>query len=284
MFQYACGRALAYKHRSELFIDTTRLTKRKSGPGITSRSYELSIFCINVKEPDDDNLKKAKPLFYRLLNVLSIRTGLSGIQTTKYFIEHEFCYNNSINKVGKNCFLSGYWQSERYFQNIQSVIREEFRFKPLTDPKNIEWLNKIENENSVSLHIRRADFVNNKYHDIHGTCSVDYYKKAARYIADKVKRPVFFVFSDSIDWVRKNLILPFPCEYISGNSGEQSYIDMQLISLCKHNIIANSSFSWWGAWLNQNPEKIVIAPMQWFVSKKLNEQTIDLIPETWLRF
>jgi len=281
MFQYAFGRALAYKHKTELLLDTTKLINNKTG--ITYRSLELNIFNIRLQEASKNNLNKIKPLFYRIINVFAIKTGLQGIQTSKYFIEKKYSFNNSIVKIGNNCFLAGYWQSFRYFQDIEFLILEEFKFHQVLQEDNINWITKIKNENSVSLHIRRTDFQNNKNHDIHGTCSIEYYKKATKTIAEKVSDPFFFIFSDDIEWARTNLKLIYPNEFVSGNIGKQSYIDMQLMSQCKHNIIANSSFSWWGAWLNNNPNKVVIAPKQWFAYAKLNIQTDDLIPETWIR-
>lgn len=280
MFQYACGKALAYKHNTELLLDTTQLTYNNNG--ITNRSLELDIFKINIHEASKNNIKSLKPLFYRIANVVAFKAGFRGIQTSKYFIEKGYFYNSSIDKVGKDCFLTGYWQSYRYFENIESLIREEFKFPHVLD-KDDQRVTKIKHENSISLHIRRTDFVNNKYHDIHGTCSIEYYKKAAEYIANMVSSPCFFIFSDDIEWAHINLNLNYPCEFVSGNIGKQSYIDMQLMSLCKHNIIANSSFSWWGAWLNQNPDKVVVAPSQWFADEILNAQTKDLIPLTWIR-
>lgn len=280
MFQYAFGKTLATKYKTELILDTSRLINNKTG--ITYRSLELDIFKINLQEASKNDIKRLKPLFYRIANVLAFKAGYLGIQTSKYFIEKGFSFNSSIYKIGKDCFLTGYWQSYRYFENIESLIREEFKFPQVFDKDN-HRLTKIEHENSISLHVRRTDFVNNKYHDIHGTCSIEYYEKAAEYIANKVSRPCFFIFSDDIEWARANLNLNYPCEFVSGNIGKQSYIDMQLMSLCKHNIIANSSFSWWGAWLNQNPNKVVVAPRQWFADETRNSQTKDLMPETWLR-
>ena len=283
MFQYACGRALAYKHQTELLLDTSRLQNRKDGSGFTERSFELGIFDIHAREANTTDIKSLKPFLYRLANVISIRTGFHGIQASKYFIENEYSYNGSIEKTGKDCFLSGYWQSNRYFKNIESIIREEFKFNQVLNLENENRLAQIKHKNSVSMHIRRSDFLNNKYHDSHGTCSIEYYNKAVEYIAKRISSPFFFIFSDDIKWALENLNLSYPCEFIFGNTGKQSFIDMQLMSLCKHNIIANSSFSWWGAWLNQNVEKIVVSPKQWLVDEKKNAQTIDLIPEKWLK-
>lgn len=284
MFQYACGKALSQKYQTELVLDISRLHDKKNVVKITNRSYGLNIFQLNVKEANKRDLKKTKPIIYKILNVLSIKLGFSGIQFSKYFIENKNSYNSAILKVSKDCFLSGYWQSPYYFESIESLIREEFKFKNiLDDNENMERFNFIINSCSVSLHIRRTDLVNNKNHNIHGTCSIEYYNNAIEYISKRLVTPHFVIFSDDIEWAKDNLKLNFPCTYISGNNGNKSYIDMQLMSNCKHNIIANSSFSWWGAWLNENHNKIVIAPKKWFSVNILNEQTIDLIPVKWIR-
>jgi hypothetical protein len=281
MFQYACGRSLAYRHKTALIFDTSHLKKKKGG--ITSRSYSLDIFNIQGAEISEAELKKTRPRIYRIFNSLSIKLRHKGIQTSTYFIENKFSYNAGIEKTSGNCFLSGYWQSQRYFKVIESLIRQEFTFPNKLNRQNSDWLSEIKNSNSVSLHIRRTDFVNNISHDIHGFCSMDYYKEAIETMHGKVKNPVFFIFSDDIEWAKTNLVITSKCFFISGNTGSNSYIDMQLMSFCKHNIIANSSFSWWGAWLNSNADKIVTAPLKWFKEEILNSNTMDLIPETWIR-
>jgi hypothetical protein len=281
MFQYACGRSLAYHHQTELVFDISRLNKNHGGS--TIRQYALDIFNIQGKEISEAGLGKSKPLIYRILNTLSIKIRGKGIQTPAYFIENKFSYNAGIEKISGNCFLSGYWQSPYYFQSIEYLIRQEFTFPNKLNRENSDWLNEIHNANSVSLHIRRTDFVNNISHDIHGFCSMDYYREAINIICSKVNDPVFFIFSDDIEWAKQNLKVTHPCSFISGNKGSKSYIDMQMMSACKHNVIANSSFSWWGAWLNSNADKFVIAPKKWFSDNKMNEQTGDLIPEGWIR-
>jgi hypothetical protein len=281
MFQYACGRALAYRHGTKLVLDMSRLKKNQEKH--TIRTYSLNIFGVQHEEISRDNLKKIKPLIYRILNTLSIRIRHVGIQTKTYFIENKYSYNTRIEKTSGTCFLSGYWQSPKYFQSVENIIREEFTFPDQLNLQNNYWLDKINNTNSISLHIRRTDFVNNKFHDIHGTCSIEYYTEAIEILRSKFEDPVFFIFSDDIEWAKQNLSIEFRCFFITGNVGNNSYIDMQLMSFCKHNIIANSSFSWWGAWLNNNPDKIVIAPIRWFKNEILNSQTTDLIPQTWIR-
>ena len=281
MFQYACGRSLAYRHQTELVFDMSRLNKKQGG--ITIRQYGLDIFNIQGKEISEAGVGKNKPLIYRILSTLSIKLRDKGIQMPAYFIENKYAYNAGIEKTSGNCFLSGYWQSPYYFQSIEYLIRQEFTFPNKLNKENSDWLNEIKNANSVSLHIRRTDFVNNISHDIHGICSMEYYKSAIEFISDKIKDPFFFIFSDDIEWAQENLKLPYPSSFISGNKGNKSYIDMQLMGACKHNIIANSSFSWWGAWLNNYQDKIIIAPKQWFADESMNAETMDLIPKEWIR-
>jgi hypothetical protein len=284
MFQYACGKALALKHNTSLFSDLSSLNKNTDSSRTTKRSFELlEVFKINIIEASVADLKSVKPILYRATNVFAFKLGFKGIQMSKYFIENKFSYNHNIKKVGKDCYLSGYWQSPKYFDSIASLIRKEFTFYKQLDDKNLEMESLIKRVNSVSLHIRRTDFKNTKSNTTHGICSLEYYGEAIKFISTKIRDPHFFVFSDDINWAKENLKFPYKLTFISGNSGDKSYIDMQLMSVCKHNIIANSSFSWWGAWLNSNMNKIVIAPKNWFFNKELNNQTNDLIHEEWIR-
>ena len=176
--------------------------------------------------------------------------------------------------------MLGYWQSEKYFVERSETIRSDFTFRIPLDVCNRELVATLDRANTVSLHIRRGDYANNsKTKATHGLCSLDYYQAAVNYVAERVESPRFFVFSDDIAWAKENLKIKFPCQYIGHNQGTNSYIDMQLMSLCKHHIIANSSFSWWGAWLNPNVSKIVIAPSRWF-AKPTNVH--DLFPPGWV--
>jgi hypothetical protein len=174
----------------------------------------------------------------------------------------------------------GYWQSEKYFSEFSQQIRRDFSFcKPLSSD-NEEFANEINHINAVSLHVRRGDFVNNPTTlATHGLCSLDYYRAAVQYISYRVNQPHFFIFSDDIAWTKENLEIVFPCHYVDHNQGAESHNDMRLMSLCQHHIIANSSFSWWGAWLNPSKEKIVIAPKRWF-AKQID--TRDLLPPSWV--
>ncbi len=185
------------------------------------------------------------------------------------------CYISSVVSL-KSGYIKGFWQTEKYFTSIADTVREEFSFPELTDEKNISILNEIQKSNSVSIHIRRGDFL---LQNRNWAININFYKNAIQFIQQKIAHPVFFIFSDDMSWVKENLQLPNSF-FIDWNKGENSYKDMQLMSACQHNIIANSSFSWWGAWLNNNKEKIVLVPEKWIPTM---EGTRDIIPGDWIK-
>ena len=196
----------------------------------------------------------------------------------EFVLEPHFHYWPKIKHVPRECFLFGYWQSEKYFKKYASAIRTDFTFTSPWSDMNAELSEQIARVNAVSLHIRRGDYLSNAVNRIkHGVCPANYYKEAVRYIAERVEAPHWFVFSDDMDWVRTNLKIDRSCCHAARNSGPESYNDMRLMSLCRHHIIANSSFGWWGAWLNPDTEKIVVAPKRWFNDYPAN--TEDLLPE-----
>ncbi|NTV98925.1 MAG: alpha-1,2-fucosyltransferase, partial [Chlorobiaceae bacterium] len=181
-------------------------------------------------------------------------------------------------------WIEGYWQSEKYFDAISRDIAREFRIITPLSPKSTETKKLIGSTESVSVHVRRGDYVAEDYRGrIHGPLKISYYAEALDIIAQKKRSPHLFIFSDDIPWVKENLRFDFPARYVDHNDERSGFEDLHLMSLCRHNIIANSTFSWWGAWLNRNPTKIVIAPKQWFPDPKMNSLTSDLIPDSWIR-
>ena len=201
---------------------------------------------------------------------------------SSYVKEKYFHFDPDILSVPNNSYLEGYWASEKYFQDISDVIRKEFILKNTPDAINKAMMKRISSCNSISIHVRRNDYVEDKKtNDFHGVCGLEYYNKAVSMIGKKIKNPTFFVFSDDPEWCKINLRLDFPTDYVTHNLGKKDYEDMRLMSACKHNIIANSSFSWWGAWLNNNSNKIVVAPKKWFADASTN--TADLVPKQWSR-
>ena len=187
-------------------------------------------------------------------------------------------FDPTILLLKDNVTLRGYFQSEKYFKNIESIIRDEFSFRNINNEIQIETLKQeILENNSVSIHVRRGDYLKSKIHfDLCKTNSI-------MYIQDKVNNPKFFVFSDDIEWCKSNQILA-ECKFVEiESSKENPIVDLYMMSLCKHNIIANSSFSWWAAWLNSFENKVVTAPNKWFTNYKQTSVMKDILPKEWIK-
>jgi len=276
LFQYAAGKALAMKKGVELALDLSFLNS-DAGNRHTKRELELHLFNTYYKLADTKDLELfIKPNFFKhFIRRFIVRAQLIN--------ETAFEYDPDFFSYSKNTYLSGFWQSEKYFRHIRETLLKELVIKKPLPEKCREMAAKIIASNSVSLHIRRGDYVSNKNaSEFHGITGLDYYYRAMTYMNQKMEAPLnFFIFSDDMDWVKENLKTKERCIYIDFNTGEDSVFDLYLMSQCRHNIIANSSFSWWGAWLNQNNDKIVVTPKQWFKLQHLN--TKDLIPEKWVQ-
>jgi len=177
-------------------------------------------------------------------------------------------------------FLVGIWQVESYFNNIKGIIQQEFEFRKPIDKVNIELVQKITSCASVSIHIRKGDYETSRWKNILGIVNnTNYYNNAITHIKMQVKNAHFYIFSDDMEWVMKDFQIA-NCTYVNHNKGKHSYIDMYLMSLCKHNIIANSTFSWWGAWLNKNESKIVIMPEKWI---NCDYPPVGIYPKEWIK-
>jgi hypothetical protein len=196
--------------------------------------------------------------------------------------ERGFGFDASVLRAPSHAHLTGYWQSEKYFEPIRDILLRDFTLVAAPCPHASELLERAREPHVVALHVRRGDYVKDaRTHEFHGVCTIEYYREAATRIAASVIEPSFLVFSDDPDWVRSNLRLDWPTTYVTHNGGCSPHQDMWLMSQCSHHIIANSSFSWWGAWLCQSKEQCVIAPARWFTDPKLD--TRGLIPERWTR-
>jgi hypothetical protein len=198
-------------------------------------------------------------------------------------VEQAFLFDYRIVKyVSRNAYLIGYWQSEKYFTSISPLLCEELKLiKPLSPDCQV-WVEKIRKVKSASLHIRRGDYIDNLHtNKYHGTCSLAYYTEAIDKICHRFPEITIFVFSDDLSWARQNLGSYSFVEFVEINSLNRDQEELTLMSLCDHHIIANSSYSWWGAWLGSCLEKTVIAPQRWFNDITLN--TKDLIPKAWIR-
>lgn len=278
MFQYAAGRRAAVANNTELKLDITGYDNQV---GITPRVYMLDIFNIHATVATKQEIKLFNNNSKHRIQRNLYRIMLSFFQR-HYIRQKAPGFTHEFLTIPDNSYIDGYWGSEKYFLDIADTIRKEFTLKNKPDKTNSELIRYINNCNSVSVHVRRSDYVKDKRtHDFHGVCGLDYYRKAATLVSKKMHHPVYFVFSDDPVWCKTNLRLNYPITYVTHNLETKDYEDMKLMSMCKHNIIANSSFSWWGAWLNKNPNKIVIAPKKWFNSKSIS--TRDLIPNSWLQ-
>jgi hypothetical protein len=176
-------------------------------------------------------------------------------------------------------FYYGGWHTEEYFSAIKDIIKSQFTFKTPDDPENVRYISEIRSGNSVSIHVRRGDYLNDANINLFGdVCNRSYFEQAINLIKTKISEPHFFIFSNDFSWVKANLQTD-NVTYITANTDLNSWKDMYLMSICKHNIISNSTFSWWGAWLNNNSDKMVIAPSRFLKGDKSS----DVYPEQWTK-
>jgi hypothetical protein len=275
MFQYAFGRALAERHETELKLDLNFYSDPKWN-NVPFRTYDLDIFNIREILATEDEIAS---LARRVRHDLADRV-LNRLLGTKrsHIREPHFHFSQTTFDAPDNVYLSGYWQSEKYFAGVRDLLRGEFSFREDPSARAVEILREIKSTNSICVHVRRGDFVTNP---LSGHYGVEYYKKGEEIILSKVNDPTFFVFSDDIDWCKANLNFKGPTSFVSDDFGSRKFRDdLRLMSACKHLIVANSSFSWWAAWLNENPET-VIAPNKWVTDVSFD--TSDLIPSGWIR-
>ncbi|MFK5854814.1 MAG: alpha-1,2-fucosyltransferase [Bacteroidota bacterium] len=279
MFQYAFGYAVSRELKTDLVLDLSDFT----GYSLHNGFELVKVFGIEAEAAKNKQLRKVFGFGWKNKKriILSDRFRLYKLYSSIYK-EKSHSFNSEVFDLKGSMFFHGYWQTEKYFLKYEDEIRRQFSFLGMLDSNNQVIADEVVKKNTVSLHVRRGDYVSNtKNHSVHGCCSLSYYQDAIDYIVSNVRAPIFYVFSDDISWVRDNLKISFEVIYVDINSGENSYRDMQLMSMCKHHIIANSSFSWWGAWLGGNKSKIVVSPKQWFVNEGMN--CLDVIPEGWVR-
>lgn len=287
MFHYAFGRGLINKGYKVLF-DQTNFRPRQEW---TFENVKLqdAFPNIDITPMPKGNFKwvcvngqtnKLIKVFGKLMIEMH-----NFIEDEIYVFEDTYGYNPNIeDKIKKNCIFKGFWQSEKYFLHCKNDIREQFTFLPFDEKTNIEVAEKMSNENSVSIHLRKgADYLKSPLMG-QGLCDVSYYHRAISYIRERVENPIFYVFTDNPTWVKEN-IPDFNYIFVDWNetSGKKNFRDMQLMTYAKHNIIANSTYSWWGAWLNSNPDKIVIGPKKFFNPINKFFSTSDILCDDWIK-
>ncbi len=233
---------------------------------------------LSFKRADEKNVHDLADVKASLYN--KVKNRLFGNKKSHIRAYDLIYYPQYANFTGDEAYLDGYWQSEKYFADIVPVLKKDFEFNPLPDNEYKELASRIASCNSVAIHVRKGKDFNSVSRK--GICDTEYYRQAVHTIRESVINPVFFVFSDNLNWCRENLTFIDPVfSETNETSGRHSYLDMQLMSLCRNNIIANSSYSWWSAWLNAHEDKLVIAPEKWFNDNTVRYNVRDLVPETW---
>lgn len=269
LFQYAAGRSLSRHHNTPLLFDTSDFKEQ----GL--RNFDLGFFNTDLQTADQELIES----FTNRTVAGKIRDRIGPLNFRKVYKEPFFHFDSKFFKLPSNIYLKGYWQSEKYFLPIKEIIKTDLTIKPDIVQKVRSFGEELTDSTSVAVHIRRADYAKDVHKEYHGMLEKDYYHNAIQLLIKKNKDVRFYFFSDSINWVKDNFNFP-EAIYVSGEITNTHLEDLYLMSKCSHNIIANSSFSWWGAWLNNNPDKIVIAPKNWF--NKGPKDTYDLYPDNWI--
>ena len=265
MFQYAAAAGLAARLGTQVALDARGTIAR--GEGVLTRVFDLPVVGPDPLPP----LKSDGLLRYGLWRAF-------GSQP-KFRREQGLGYNPQIEGWADGTYLHGYWQSEAYFAHVAQDIRAAFAFPEFTNTQNAEMAARIAEVQAISLHVRRGDYVSLNAHVL---CDQAYYEAAlARILQEMTGTPTVFVFSDDPQWAKDNLPLPVEKVVVDFNGPETDFEDMRLMSLCQHNIIGNSSFSWWAAWLNQHVGKQVTGPSKWFGDPNLSNP--DILPPDWHR-
>lgn len=282
MFQYALGKALSIEKKTELKLYVKEVTDKGNHNGFELKNiFNISATIATIK---DQKIILGIRHQHKIIKLLRSRR-LGFLRGGHYIVESQFHYDKQIKKIHNNVFLRGFWQSEKYFLNFRDEILQEFSYKSKFSKKNLETEKIIQEKTSVSIHIRRGDYISNSAASkTFAKLGISYYQDAINELNLDISNTLLVFFSDDINWVKINIIKQLPNGYqtiiIDNNKGNESYNDMRLMSLCNHNIIANSSFSWWGAWLNKNSRKQIIAPKKWFLD---DTNTCDLCPDNWIK-
>lgn len=278
LFQYALGRRLAIERNCPLMFDLRLFD-------FQAREYELEHFKIAGSPADAAALSKElwwerntrlTKWLYQLYESFPL-----PYYRRKKITESSLAFDPNVLKVPRNAYLVGYWQSEKYFKDIRSTLQDEISIKSTLSPVSLHLSSQIHSSNAVSIHIRRGDYISNPVANaMHGVLPLEYYYRAIDVILSHISDPIFYIFTDDVLWVKENFQIKSDAVIVENHLSTKNYEHLMLMSYCQHHIIANSSFSWWGAWLSANPEKKVIAPKQWF---KMYNNTYDILPEEWIK-
>lgn len=279
MFQYATAKRVAQLNNSQLKLDISHYDNHVLPNGLPYRSYDLTMFNIPEAIATKEEIDKFKDIPTSILSrgIRKIRNYINP--HTVIYEPHFHFYPELLEKKG-NIYLEGYWQSEKYFKYISKTIREQFQIFPDLNDEEQELLNKIKHTNAVCLNVRRQEFASNPHVD--QFIGLEYIERGIQRMVEKINNPFFFIFSDELSWCKTNLKIQHPHLFVEERFyGEKFQKCLFFMIACKHYIIPNSTFAWWAAWLNDRPDKVVIAPQKWL--KDQSKNTKDILPESWLK-
>lgn len=273
MFQYAAGRALSLRLGAPLLLDNAWFLGRKD------RAYGLGNFLIQASIRDSD--VPGPDVVKSLESRVSRKWGRKRMGV-EIFREPHFQFSPEFLELKSPVYLEGYWQSERYFDSCREVIASDFALRGELPRACLDIRDEILATDAIGIHIRRGDYVSDPATArVHELCPPEYYVRGLALAVSGLARPHGFVFSDDPDWARANFSAPIPTTFVDVNSPGDACWDLHLMAACRNFVIANSSLSWWAAWLGGSPDKRVVAPQNWF--KPPGKNTADLIPESWIK-
>jgi len=280
LFQYAAGRGLAQHLGTELMLDTSFYedTGRYSRAHI--RKYHLDKFNITAPKLSERTKYWIRQLRRHRFTPVRALTHISGI--IRFELDKERGFDETLRHKGRNLYLDGYWQCERYFADIRVPLRGELTFREPASSHLAPLLARLNEEISVCVHIRRGDYLSTEIgRERHAICDLNYYQRGMAYIGARVPGAKFFLFSDEPEWVQSNFPPADNLVVVSGNASRSDLEDFRLMMNCRHFVISNSSFSWWTAWLAKQQDKIVVAPKLWQRSYELMSNAV--VPDNWVR-
>jgi hypothetical protein len=277
LFQYAAARSLADHLGCDLALDLRGLAK--SG----DRQFQLNLYHIRANIARSEILSSLPS--WRPSRWGRIRSSLAQTMPALFsypaFWSRTFAFDARFEHISQPVYLVGYWQSEKYFAWNRECLLNDLRLMDPVSPAS-PMLDLIRSTRSVALHIRRGDYVSNaSAAKFHGLCDITYYQRAVDALKSRFSDIQIFVFSDEPDWALANLRLGVTTHIVNENPPEKGYLDLELMRECQHHVIANSSFSWWGAWRCNKPDQIVYAPRRWFADPAVD--TTDVVPTRWIQ-
>ncbi len=277
LFQFALGFALEQNLGLKVKYDIQDYKK----PGI--RKFELSQFIQDIDLANEYEIQHCYNFLEKIKFYIARYLRFpGGLKRLKYYLEDLNQFDDQVFQIRDGVYVSGYWQNERYFFSLREKLLEKIQLTDCCSASSKKYLEQIRSTNSVAIHVRRGDYISDsKNQAIYGTCDLAYYQMAIEYITSKYADLTFYIFSDDLAWVKTHMKRFKNIVFVENNSSNSTHDDFILMSQCSHQIIANSTFSWWAAWLNPNPNKMVIAPRKWFIKEYGFGK--EIVPADWVK-